>query len=67
MSRSGLKGSGSKRTSVTYTAWTGGITDGETAEGYVRTHIIHQIERPKPEKPVIVPFTQHDIKRPRLR
>ncbi len=33
------------------------------AEGYVRTHIIHQIERPKPEKPVIEPFTQDDIKR----
>ncbi len=29
----------------------------------MRTHIIHQIERPKPEKPVIVPFTQDDIKR----
>ncbi len=33
------------------------------AGGYVRAHIIHQIERPKPEKPVIVPFTQDDIKR----
>ena len=33
------------------------------AAGYVRTHVIHQIERPKPEKPVIEPFTQDDIKR----
>jgi integrase/recombinase XerD len=33
------------------------------AEGYVRTHILRRIERPKPEKPVIEPFTQDDIKR----
>lgn len=32
-------------------------------EGYVTRHILHDIQRPRPEKPVIVPFSQDDVKR----
>lgn len=31
-------------------------------ERYVEAHVIHEIQRPKPEKPVIVPFSQADVK-----
>ena len=31
-------------------------------EGYAREHIIHRVERPRPEKPVIQPFTQDDVR-----
>ncbi len=31
-------------------------------EGHVQKHIIHSVERPKPKKNVIVPFTEEQIK-----
>ncbi len=32
-------------------------------EGYARRHVLHDIQRPKPERPVIIPFSQDDVKR----
>jgi integrase/recombinase XerD len=30
--------------------------------GYIERHIVHEIRRPRPDKPVIVPLTQADLK-----
>lgn len=32
-------------------------------EGYAPRHILHDIQRPRPEKPAISPYTQDDLKR----
>lgn len=32
-------------------------------EGYATRHILHDIQRPRPEKPAIIPYSQDDIKR----
>lgn len=32
-------------------------------EGYAERHILHDIQRPRPEKPAISPYTQDDLKR----
>lgn len=52
-----------KKQSLNYHTGLSALWTWATREGYASRHILHDIQRPKPERPVIVPYSQDDIKR----